>query len=95
MHHVAGGLDATILWPCFMHPSCCALQKAGPSREPVSICFSMSCCWVQVRLSKWLTELEQMFYGMSNSFDKVRSCGQDYGDWYQCCQAKSYFCLSP
>lgn len=24
----------------------------------------------QVRLNKWLTELEQMFYGMSFSFDK-------------------------
>ena len=44
---------------------------------------------MQVRLSKWLTELEQMFYGMSNSFDKVRSCGPDSGDWYQSCQAQA------
>ena len=49
----------------------------------------MSSYWVQVRLSKWLTELEQMFYGMSNSFDKVRTSGHGSGDWYQLCQAQA------
>ena len=32
------------------------------------ICFIGA--YLQVRLNKWLTELEQMFYGMSFSFDK-------------------------
>lgn len=29
-----------------------------------------SFCALQVRLNKWLTELEQMFYGMAFSFDQ-------------------------
>eukprot|EP00891_Asterochloris_glomerata_P000456 jgi/Astpho2/456/e_gw1.00011.232.1_t len=35
---------------------------------------------VKVRLSKWLTELEQMFYGMSNSFDKALRGEEDFVD---------------
>ena len=76
---------ATILWRWVVHTSCCALQKAGAPSEPS--CCSVPCYWVQVRLSKWLTELEQMFYGMSNSFDKVRSCGHEFGGLQHCCQA--------
>lgn len=32
---------------------------------------------LQVRLSKWLNELEQMFYGMSFAFDKSLSGDED------------------
>lgn len=32
---------------------------------------------LQVRLNKWLNELEQMFYGMSFAFDKSLSGDED------------------
>ena len=32
---------------------------------------------MQVRLNKWLNELEQMFYGMSFAFDKSLSGDED------------------
>lgn len=32
---------------------------------------------LQVRLNKWLNELEQMFYGMSFAFDKCLSGDED------------------
>ena len=36
-------------------------------------CFSLTIQWVQVRVGKWLTDLEKNFYGSSLAYDKVRS----------------------
>jgi len=39
---------------------------------------------MQVRLNKWLNELEQMFYGMSFAFDKSLTGGHHW------CSAKKF-----